>query len=429
MKRIFYNLGWFLFGVTIAAVPILAFASVQPVPIPGVSAVGGELFHTSRLGVQTLVYPSLQTTSPLSIPVAGMVPPGRQLMVIPTTITPNAARVGAAVAKLSRLTTPVGLGLTLMPILCAETGICKNQDLDQYEVEGNTAPASATTLWKPQFGGPYNFTTVSNVCGYDLSLWPSGYECADINETTGSYKIRTIAPPNTAVSRQAVVERTCPSGYTLTQDGLCLSDSPVSHPPTETDWQQAATKLGTALNRMADMISGLQEKNQPVPIDKPVLSPTSETLPSTSTVNRDATGNLTSTTTTTTTINQNPITNNTTTNTTNITITTITNITGPNGEPISTTETGSEPPPPEDTEIEFDTVPDEELEKQELPLTLTPSTWGEGTCPGDPSVTVLGQSVTIPVHVVCDYMTAVRNVVIAACALIAAYIVVGVRFE
>jgi hypothetical protein len=180
---------------------------------------------------------------------------------------------------------------------------------------------------------------------------------------------------------------------------------------------------------MASIVAGLQGLNQPVPIDKPVLSPVSQTSPPLSTVKRDPLGNVINTTTTTTTTNISPVTNNNTTNQVTVNQITNTTVTNANGEVESTTDTTSDPAPDDETTIEFDDVPDKDLEKQEIPLTLEPVSWGEGSCPADPVVSVMGTSIAIPVHVACDYMSTVRPIVLAFFALISAYIIIGVRQE
>ena len=433
MSRNFRNFLWFFLGILIFGVPMFAFAATTyPVSVPGVSAVGSGLVYTSRAGIASVVYPSLATTAPLSVPlpsVAGMVASNRQLMVIPAAVAVSVPRVAAAVTNLARIANPIGLGLTLLPIVCAETGICqKATSPTEFETSSGGDPTTAIVKWKPQWVSPYDFTSVSNLCSYDLSLWPGGYECTNVNEQTGTYGIKNTAS-GAILGRAGTISKSCPSGYTLTPDGSCLADSIAPHAPTDPEWEAAAAKLATALNRMPDMVKGLQDAGQPVPIDKPVLSPVSSTTNPTSVVNRGAVGNIINTTTTSITTTVSPVTNTSTTNTVNVTQITNTTVTDPTGATTGTTQTSGDPPPPEDTEIEFDTVPDSDLTKQDFPGTLNPVSWGEGSCPPDPVVTVLGHPIAVPVHVVCQYMTGVRTAVIAVFALIAAYIVVGVKFE
>lgn len=411
MIRAFRLAFWFFFGVALVGAPMLAFSAAVIVPVSGVSAnSSGQLIYTSRAGIPSIVYPALSTTTSLSVslpPVAG-VPPGRQLMVIPTTINPNIARVAGAVVALARVSGPVGLGLTLLPILCAETKICGKGTTNEFEITKITDPyiysGTGVVGYYPSSASWCDRYRQLNYPGDLPSVWaPNIADTACLRNGSVWTSYNRIVNPNATTSTSS---------------------------PTDADFTAAITKLTAATNRMGDIVSGLQAQNQPVPIDKPVLQPTSVTSSPTSTVNRDQAGNIINTTTTTTTTNSSPVTNTSTTNTTNITHVTNTTVTGPTGAVTGTSSTANDPPPPDDPEIQFDTVDDVPLEKQELPLSMPAATsWGEGSCPPDPSVSVLGHPIVVPVHVVCQYMSGVRNAVLALFALISAYIVIGVKFE
>jgi len=434
MSRNFRLFAWFMVGFLIAAVPMLSFAAtIMPVTVPGVSAVGNELVYTSRAGVASMVYPTLATSAPLSIPVATMVPPGRQLMVIPASVAVAVPRVASAVVALARLSGPVGLGLTLLPILCQETSICQSStdpnNFSKLTSQSQPQPAIYRVI------NSTNYSTALAACQNTVDLWcafpVSG--CGQVSvtsETATTIACRGYNSPQVEwkTTTGLKILQSCPAGYTLT-NGVCVSDTPMASPPTEGDWSAAISALTSAVSAMGNIVAGLQSVGQPVPINKPVLSPTSSTSSPTSTVNRDPQGNVINTTSTTTTTNIAPVTNTSTTNTVSVTQITNTTVTNNLGQVTSTTDTASDPPAEDDPTIEFDTVPETDLEKQELPLTLTPVSWGEGSCPPDPSVSVMGHQIAVPVHVVCQYMSGVRTAVIAVFALIAAYIVVGVKFE
>lgn len=422
MKRLFYLMFWFFFGVALVAVPMFTFASEFPVYVPGVSAVGENLIYTSRAGISSVVYPSMATTAPLNVPlppVAG-VPAGNQLMTIPATISPNVARVAQSVVLLARIAGPVGLGVNLLSILCSETSLC-------------SSASSPSTLVKNSLGG------YCNTSGSVNPQYACGQATCDARTAEINYPHATYVPKSFGDTGNIVRIAECKNDayWQGVQPGQVvgtvykrLDGSTVSAPPVEGDFNDAISKLTAATSRMADIVSGLQGQGQPVPIDKPVLSPSSVSSPADTVVNRDAQGNITNTTTTTTTTNSSPVTNNKTENTTNITQTTITTVTNSSGGVTSTTTKAAEPPKPDDPDIQFDKVDDVPLEKQELPLSMpAPSSWGEGSCPGDPSVSVMGHPITVPVHVVCAYMEGVRGAVIAVFALISAYIVIGVKFE
>lgn len=410
MIRIFRLLTWFFLGVVLVTVPILSFAAVSPVSVPGVSAnAAGQLIYTSRAGIPSVVYPALSTSSPLSVPlppVAG-VPPGRQLMVIPTTISPNAVRVGTALVSLARLAGPVGLGLNLVTLVCSTTQICTSATDPNELVISNTI--------NPYIYGVSGFTRFSSV---EL--------CEEYRRLYAPADPPSIWTPNaadTACMRNGV-------NWQSYSKSVNPNSSVTVGPPTESQWSAAAVSLAAATGQLAQIVQSLQAQGQPVPVDKPVLSPASATSSPTTTVNRDQAGNIINTTTTSTTTNISPVTNTSTTNTVNVTQVTNTTITDSTGAVSSSTQTDLIPPEPDDPDIQFDQVDDVNLETQELPLSMpAASSWGEGSCPPDPSVSVLGHPIAVPVHVVCDYMTGVRGAVIALFALISAYIVIGVKFE
>ncbi|MDO8971180.1 MAG: hypothetical protein Q7U74_10860 [Saprospiraceae bacterium] len=292
---------WFFFGVAIVAVPMFSLAGEMPVPIAGVSAnAAGELIHTSRAGISSVIYPALQTTTPLSIslpPAGGMVQPGRQLMVIPTTITPNAARVAAAVVGLARVSGPVGLGLTLLPILCAETGLCGSASSPEKLVKN--IPGGTYSDYSNGVPGP--FSVPQAVCDARRVFvnWSPLNLIAENPIPNGTY----LGKPLYLVGRCADASGNVMGLVNITYDG-----TQIESVPTESDLSAATTKLSTATSRLAEVVNGLNNLGQPIPIDKPVLGPVSATTPAETTVNRDSAGNIVNTTTTTTTTTIAPVT-------------------------------------------------------------------------------------------------------------------------
>lgn len=408
--RIFRLSAWFFFGVVLVAVPMLSFAAVSPVSVPGVSSnAAGQLIYTSRAGIPSVVYPALSTSSSLSVPVPPVagVPPGRQLMVIPTTISPNAVRVGTAVVALARLSGPIGLGINLATLVCSTTQICTSTTNPDEMVISKTT-------------NPYIYG-MRGIVRYTASAL-----CEEYRRLYSPADSPSIWAPN-------VADTGCMRNG-INWEGYSRSANPNSSvsvgPPTESDWSAAAASLAAATGQLAQIVQALQNQGQPVPVDKPVLSPASATTNPTTTINRDQAGNIVNTTTTTTTTNISPITNTSMTNTVNVTQVTNTTITDSTGAVTSSTQTDLTPPEPDEPEIQFDMVDDVNLVTQELPLSMpAAASWGEGSCPPDPSVSVLGHPIVVPVHVVCDYMIGVRGAVIALFALISAYIVIGVKFE
>lgn len=431
IKRIFYLLSWFAFGLVLVAVPMLAFAIEYPANVRGVFPYAGELYYRGPgqasgqpiypgteinsaavnvpRGPVTITHPSSTISTPVKVPlpsVAG-VPAGNQVIQVSTKIVPNAARVASSVVALAKSAGPVGLGIQLATVLCQTTDICtKSDDLNVLVKKGPDL-----LFWTVNSDGPFSVSAESSCQAYVSSVGRI-YDSVAVTSPT-SFVCRFTSYPYSVY------------GGKKTGTGV-VSEMPL----TQSDLDVATKKLTDAIDRHADLVDGLQKQGQPVPIDKPELSPRSETSPPTTTVNRDKSGNIINTTTTTTTTNISPVVNSSTSNTVNITQITNTTMTGPTGVVTGTTQTDSTPPEPDDPDISFDDVPDVNLENQELPLSMpAASSWGEGSCPPDPSVSVLGHPVAVPVHVVCDYMIGVRGAVIALFALISAYIVIGVKFE
>jgi hypothetical protein len=326
---------------------------------------------------------------------------------VPATITPNLVRVGALVAGLARVAGPIGTGLQIANLICSTTNVCQSStDPSQYVNRTSSLPVTANS-------NPYNcsnFLSNGVVSATPIILDARHYQC-QITYYNGMVTTTTI--------------------YYLS-----ASDYPVitttETPTTDSDWANVATKLGTLANNVSDLVNYLLQHNKSIPVDNPVLSPSQLTTPSVSTVIRDQTGNPVSTVTNTTTIYSNPTnTYNNNMPVTNITYNTVTTTTD-NITNISTTTTTTNPnppSPPEDMNIDFDQVQDVPLPTQDLPISLNTTSWGEGTCPADPSTSVLGHQIVVPVHVVCNYMTGVRMAVLAFFALISAYIIIGVKHE
>lgn len=398
MIRVLRLFLWFCVGVLISAITVPAFASSNfNVNVPGVSAGSdGLLYYKTPAGGSRIIYPELQLNTPLRIP--GL---ATDIVQLPTKIPVNLARTAGALVGLARLSGPVGLGLTLLPVLCEVTTICEKNP-SEYEKRTKTGGYNLNQSTAHIFdSGASACSSVgcTFIAGSDPSLPNFVGRC--------SYKGSLYDYVYVDPSHQSV----------------------VSNPVTESDWQNAVSQLSAATNKAADVLRGLQDLNKPIPVDKPVLSPISQTASPTTSVNRDAAGNVVNTTTSTTTTTVTPVVNNSTTNTVTVNQTTITTTTGPDGSVTNNTQTDSSPPPPDDVSVEFDDVPDEVLQTQQLPLSYSPQSWGEGSCPSDPSVSVMGTPINIPVHVVCTYMSGVRTAVIAFFALISAYIIVGVKFE
>jgi hypothetical protein len=341
--------------------------------------------------------PAFTTNVPVRVPITIDQAPSIN---VPATLAPNLVRAGALVAGLARIAGPIGTGLQIANLICSTTDVCQSStDPNQYVKRGLSAPDSAYDC------SP--FLTGNVISATPIIIDATHYRC-HVTQSDGQVYDGSQWAISTSVFTR------------------------IESPTTDDDWVKVATKLGTLANNISDLVNYLLQHNQPVPVDNPVLSPSQMTTPSVSTVVRDITGNPLQTITNTTTIYSNPTnTYNNNMPVTNITYNTVTTTTNNiTNDTTTTTTTNPNPPsPPEDTNIDFDQVQDVPLPTQDLPISLNTTSWGEGTCPADPSTSVLGHQIVVPVHVVCNYMTGVRMAVLAFFALVAAYIIIGVKHE
>lgn len=381
-----------------------SFATEYPVRIPGISGKQYAFTYAPQPSAN-FVPPSFTANVPVRVPITIDQSP---LINVPATISPNLIRVGAAIAGFARITGPIGAGIQIASLICSTTSFCQSPtDPSQFYKQ------DTSTMFPPDGDD-------AELCSRYVNGWVVESVPVPVSDGAPYFACKF----NYADGTTGIVGRWPITGTDIV---------PVKYLPlTDSDWLTVAQRLASLSNKLAEMVNDLIQQGQPVPVDNPVLSPSQVTTPSVSTIVRDANGNPISTVTNTTTIysnptntyiNEQPVTNitynivsTTTDNTTNTTTTTTT--TNPNP---------SSPPP--DPTIEFDAVQDATLPSQELPLSLNTSSWGEGTCPADPSTMVLGHQIVVPVHVVCNYMSGVRMAVLAFFALVAAYIIIGVKHE
>lgn len=407
MSRYFNLLLWFAFGFGLAAAPMFAFASIQSVNIPNyVRGPSGNYYQAgSATGQQLIQYtPTSTVNASVRVPVTPGLPVTRAVTV-PVRVPVNAARVAAATIAIVKSVGPVGLGLALLPVVCEVTQICQSSTDPSTLVKTNPSTQ------------PGSFPSCAAAAGY----------CNSSDSAISGTWFRIVSgfvAPSGCVAIKFVAWDYPAGVYDCSGAPLPPAEAPV----TDSDLAAAAAALAAATASLNGVVDKLTAAGKPIPVDDPQSDPLTSTSPSTTTVNRDPTGAVTSTTTTTVTTNISPVSNTSTSTTSNVTQNISTSVTNNSGTSVSVTT--AEPPEPEDPEIEFDTVDDVPLEEQELPLSMPAATsWGEGSCPPDPSVSVMGHPIAIPVHVVCDYMIGVRMAVIAFFALISAYIVIGVKFE
>ncbi len=94
------------------------------------------------------------------------------------------------------------------------------------------------------------------------------------------------------------------------------------------------------------------------------------------------------------------------------------------------TDTSAPPPaPPElpDIEIEFDSVPDRDLEEEEIDEMEDWESWGTGTCPPPISINTNHWQGELDTAPICDFAEGINPFVLLIAAVFSAYIVAGIR--
>jgi hypothetical protein len=396
---------FFVFGFVLAGLSVSSFASTYAtVGLKGYTSSGGASYYTplneaqynsvSRLLDSSGGLGGYQVMSDYNVARAsGAVANLR----IPVNAAVDLSRVGSAATAFLKHASPIGTAVALVDLVCTLTDICNS---------GGSFVKS---------GYPYTSTLDMEITGSSVSDY-----CSQVPPSiTGGHSL--VQAPGTIFCAWADNP-----GVQYSNNPVTRGATPVVAPVTSQDWDNAAPQLNTP-----QVASQLDSAGQPVPVQTPTVSP-AESAPSvTSSTDTDSSGNPTMQKTSSSTIHADPapttadplqikttevITTTTTNLTNNTTTTNITNI--------------DTPPPNKPTtqdDVTFDSVDDVDLPKQDLNPSFSYSSWGEGTCPADPSVSYLGHSMTIPFHVVCTAAGYIRPIVLLLGLLISGYIISGVR--
>ncbi|GAB7562839.1 hypothetical protein LG202_08780 [Methylobacillus methanolivorans] len=348
-------------------------------------------------------------------------------------------KLGGPIVNLAKRLGPVGVAFTIADALCSLETICPARDgsntWEKVEEPDPDYPSETppygywccnTEMQQPSRLQP----TPELVCKYAEANYPPPV-------ATGGYVFRPggafgyggcayQSNPSTIV--QNIARTTgCASGYWL--DGtVCrkTDDGPKYRPVVPGDWDTVPDNPGL---HDPGLIPDILDGGEPVPVDTPTIDPKTVPGPAGSTTEtiRNGTGEPIGTKTTDTTVTITPsgpttvnVTETTTVTETNITNNTTTTTVSETTLPNNEDQTDKDP-----EDIETDNVQDTDLETYEVPDTFTYDSWGGGSCPGDPAVSVLGKSLVIPVHTVCDGLTMLRPVVLIIAALASAFIIVG----
>lgn len=401
MNRFALNFGAFFFGVCLALIAVPSFAATYdnvPLNQPYTRQPDSSRYYTAPPKAPLPSFPDLGVTgTPFNAPTTtgGSVP-----ITLPTTATADLNKVGQILLVLARNTNPLLRVVSAVSLLCSSTSICT--DITGAFTKPGLSSADASTA--------------TSVCK---------------SKASQNGRVYDYYSPVTAVGGLNIL---CYGHYSSTPgtieqfDGFFAPGMTITAvTPSDADWTQAATTLNTSAS-----LPSLWESQTPIPITgRTFTQPVTVPVSSNSIATRDATGTVTGTQTTTVTTTVTPAQtaaapDQVTINETKTVVNYDTNNTVINS---TTTNSSPAPQPPKDVDVTFDNVPDVSLGTQNLTSPLTTTSWGSGTCPSDPTTSVLGTTITIPVHIVCGFMTTIHGIVLALGALISAYIIAGARKE
>ncbi len=332
---------------------------------------------------------------------------------LPVLLSNNA--VGKAATGLLKSLPAIGTAITLVELACDLAQICWNEDSDGFE-------------YIPAGTYPNQYGSCEEAIG-----WPSGTntDCNNVrNNNPGTiYWFRSPDYDSTFMSQNCVLAGTV--GWTYAAAGWKNCSNPPSgdpRTPSETDWTNAEPKLNVD-GAIAPIIIG----GGSVKIDVPTFQPIQQPIATTTTTLKDSAGNVTGTETTTTTLNITNASTSTVVNNYNVTETTVTTTYNNSNQVTGSTSTNSDAPPKTpDTKppiIEFDQVPDSNLQTAEVPGTFTTNSWGGGTCPPDTTINYKYGTLTYDMQPACDFASGIQPVTLVLAAVIAAYLISGVRID
>ncbi len=328
---------------------------------------------------------------------------------LPVLLSNNA--VGKAATGLLKSLPAIGTAITLVELACDLAQICWNNDTGGFEY-------TSSGLY------PGEYATCEEAIGY-----PSGAtnpNCTSINNQFSG--LRWFRQPHEAPGNGCVGYGTVSYAYAAVYYGGCGQINPETRTPTETDWANAEPKLNVD-GAIAPIIIG----GGSVKIDVPTFQPIQQPIGTTTTTLKDSAGNVTGTETTTTTLNITNASTSTVVNNYNVTETTVTTTYNNSNQVTGSTSTNSDAPPKTpDTKppiIEFDQVPDSNLQTAEVPGTFTTNSWGGGTCPPDTTINYKYGTLTYDMQPACDFASGIQPVTLVLAAVIAAYLISGVRID
>lgn len=357
-------------------------------------------------------------------------PKGNVPVTVPYKMPVKLSKVGKAATNFLKRVGPIATAVAVAGLVCDLTDICSNDSdgdgtADEFIKVIPPPPDLPTAYYWQWLNGHPTYPDAQSMCNYVLSQFPN-YTLISV-DAQPSYAYCNLKQGSTINNQYVGRYSGCPTGYVSNGAGGCQSTTSASQRPlTEQDWEDAEPQLNTP-----EVTSALQDVSEPVPVENPVIQPTTKTVDTSTTTTRDATGTATGTQTETTTVTASP--HPTQPNTVNVTTTTVITNYDINNNVTNTTTTENDPPDPpkeqEPDDPDFDNVEDEDLPEHEIGQEFSWNSWGGGSCPADKQLNVLGTQQVISMQPTCDFMTGIRPFILIIAGLISAYIIIGSRNE
>lgn len=332
--------------------------------------------------------------------------------------------LGSTAAKLAKSLPYVGTAIAVGDLFCQATNICHfpNSNNGVPESVAQKSTASGVSTWRAD-GMTQSYDSQIAACDSFLSQYD--------NKTTGiGYISDTRAGCIVAPY----------SGYQAQISRTSFTQSITYTIPTEQEYSDAYAffdKTQFTLSNLNLMAHFLVDNKADVPVDPADIPTQVFLIPFEGTVIRDGFGNVTGSSESTGEITvvkgsqPDTVVTTETVKTTNKSSdgTIITSsITSKGGPPADTTTPSANEPPKYPT-VEIDDVKDVDLPTYSPSSFFVPSTWGEGTCPPDPSYHTQIGTLTIPLSRVCYWMSAIRPAVILIAFIVAGFIISGRKSE
>lgn len=371
-----------------------------------------------------LVYPSTKLTIPTSVGV-------KDILIKDVALPVAAGRIGRAAGLLYKANPYILAASIVAPIFCTVTDVCHWPDADGNDAIQKVTHVPAGYKWQVVQASPVvYYTTPELACNAAASAWGFRYDKVTCMQNDAANYLVVVdgypyAPFTTLYKNFAI--------GSVVRVGNLMPAKDTYAPMTDTDWEALYAYWDAnhpTLSQINIMASFVYNNKGNVPVDDPVFAPVEAPVGHTETTVRDGSGTATGTSITDTTVKVEP--NPTvpgTAKTTETTTTTVTNITNNTSNTTTTVNSTPDNAPPEKTEptIEIDNVPDVDLPTYKNPATFDSTSWGEGSCPANPSVNTQFGAITVPFEPICNSMTLIRPAIILISLLVAAFIVSGAR--